>query len=146
MAPVTATVSLRLFLSSGIPVLWQGTVVVVRSKAARRKGLMHRTSLSPKEGMLFVYPRAQPLYFWMRNTPLELLLVGLDAACNVTAVRPLHALDDTVVSVGYGTAALELPRLSVFAKLLAKPVTGQASITFSLPHAVPFCPDREPEL
>jgi uncharacterized membrane protein (UPF0127 family) len=38
---------------------------------------MNRKSLGPKEGMLFVYERQQPLYFWMKNTlvPLDMLFI-----------------------------------------------------------------------
>jgi uncharacterized membrane protein (UPF0127 family) len=45
--------------------------------SSRAKGLMNRKSLGPKEGMLFVYERQQPLYFWMKNTlvPLDMLFI-----------------------------------------------------------------------
>jgi uncharacterized protein len=41
----------------------------------RAEGLMYRRSLADNAGMLFVYPRPQPVEFWMRNTPLSLDIV-----------------------------------------------------------------------
>lgn len=37
-----------------------------------RRGLMHRSSLGPEQGMVFLYRRPQPMSFWMRNTFLPL--------------------------------------------------------------------------
>ena len=41
----------------------------------RERGLMQRTTLDPESGMLFVFPNADALSFWMKNTviPLEIL-------------------------------------------------------------------------
>jgi uncharacterized membrane protein (UPF0127 family) len=36
---------------------------------------MYRQSLADNAGMLFLYPRPQPVEFWMRNTPLSLDIV-----------------------------------------------------------------------
>ena len=43
----------------------------------RAVGLMNRDSLPKLAGMLFVYERAQPLAFWMRNTliPLDMIFI-----------------------------------------------------------------------
>jgi uncharacterized membrane protein (UPF0127 family) len=48
--------------------------------ATRTAGLMHRFSLKPDHGMLFVFNAPQPLAFWMKNTfvPLSIAFIGAD--------------------------------------------------------------------
>lgn len=38
----------------------------------RERGLMYRTSIGEEEGMLFVFPKASPQAFWMKNTLIPL--------------------------------------------------------------------------
>jgi hypothetical protein len=77
------------------------TVEVADTPAARAQGLMHRERLASGAGMLFVYPRPQPVYFWMRNTliPLDMIFAGADGV-----VRRVHhmarPLDETPVHGG----------------------------------------------
>lgn len=64
-------------------------------------GLMHRTSMPAKSGMLFVYPQPSSVAFWMRNTliPLDMIFVGADGV-----VRKVHEnavpLDETPIPGG----------------------------------------------
>jgi uncharacterized membrane protein (UPF0127 family) len=46
----------------------------------RSTGLMHRFSLRPDHGMLFVFDRPEPQGFWMKNTfiPLSIAFIGDD--------------------------------------------------------------------
>jgi len=46
----------------------------------RATGLMHRFSLRPDHGMLFVFERPEPQSFWMKNTyiPLSIAFIGAD--------------------------------------------------------------------
>jgi len=50
-------------------------VEVADDPTERAEGLMHRTSLADNAGMLFIYPKPQPVEFWMKNTPLSLDIV-----------------------------------------------------------------------
>jgi uncharacterized membrane protein (UPF0127 family) len=47
-------------------------IEVADSRAEREKGLMFRKVMPADHGMLFVYPAAQVLSFWMKNTALPL--------------------------------------------------------------------------
>lgn len=47
------------------------------SPAAKRRGLMYRTTLEPDAGMLFSWPRALPRKFWMQDTCISLDLLFL---------------------------------------------------------------------
>ena len=46
----------------------------------RMTGLMHRFSLKPDHGMIFVFERPEPQAFWMKNTfiPLSIAFIGGD--------------------------------------------------------------------
>ncbi|WP_284735722.1 DUF192 domain-containing protein [Dongia deserti] len=50
-------------------------VEVADDPSERAEGLMYRTSLADNAGMLFLYPKPQPVEFWMKNTPLSLDIV-----------------------------------------------------------------------
>jgi uncharacterized protein len=50
-------------------------VEIARTAAERQRGLMNRRSLTPKAGMVFVFPTDSRGGFWMRNT-----LIPLDIA------------------------------------------------------------------
>ena len=44
----------------------------------REQGLMNRSNLAPNDGMLFVFPTANRVAFWMKDTklPLDMLFIG----------------------------------------------------------------------
>lgn len=47
--------------------------------ASREHGLMKRAALPADHGMLFVFPDAQPRWFWMKDTWLPLDILYFDA-------------------------------------------------------------------
>ena len=56
------------------------TAEVAATPERRATGLMHRFSLKPDHGMLFVFERAEPQAFWMKNTfiPLSIAFIAPD--------------------------------------------------------------------
>jgi uncharacterized protein len=66
-------------------------VEVVSTPEQRATGLMHRFSLQPDHGMLFVFDQPQPLGFWMKNTYIPLSIAFIDAngtVLNIEDMRP----------------------------------------------------------
>ncbi|MBI2550620.1 DUF192 domain-containing protein [Candidatus Woesearchaeota archaeon] len=69
--------------------------LVIRAEIAgtdeeRAQGLMFRTSLGKNDGMLFIYPSASAVNFWMKNTliPLDIVFISED----FTVVKIHHAV------------------------------------------------------
>ena len=62
------------------------TVAKAESVAERSRGLMHCPALGPGTGMLFVYADARPRVFWMKDTPLDLAIVFIDAESRIAAI------------------------------------------------------------
>ena len=55
------------------------SVELAVTPAERARGLMHRTDLPASSGMLFLIDPPQHAAFWMKNTPLSLDLIFIDA-------------------------------------------------------------------
>ena len=52
---------------------------VAADMSSRSQGLMHRKSLAPNAGMLFVFDDAAPHCMWMKNTYIPLSVAFIDA-------------------------------------------------------------------
>ncbi len=87
----------------------------------RATGLMHRFSLKPDHGMIFVFERAEPQGFWMKNTfiPLSIAFIGSDGRIiNIDDMAPKD--ESTHWSGGPAQYALEM-RKGWFAEKGIKP-------------------------
>jgi uncharacterized membrane protein (UPF0127 family) len=62
---------------------------IAKTTSQRQQGLMWRTKLGSREGMLFVYPRVGAHRIWMKNTLIPLSVVWLDKDGIVIAVKLL---------------------------------------------------------
>lgn len=86
-------------------------VEIADTAPARAAGLMCRKSLADCAGMLFVYPEAQVVKMWMKNTyiPLDILFVDADGRI-VKIVEKIAAEQPGKISSGEPvTMVLELP-------------------------------------
>ena len=87
------------------------TAEIAVTPAQREVGLMNRFSLKPDTGMLFVFERAEPLSFWMRNTyvALSIAFIGADGRIlNIEDMQP--QTDNPHWSKGAALYALEMKK------------------------------------
>ncbi len=64
---------------------------VAQSPDQRSIGLMHRPSMGPNEGMLFIFEQAGQQCFWMKNTllPLSIAFLADDGSIvNIESMKP----------------------------------------------------------
>lgn len=85
------------------------TAEVAATPEQRATGLMHRFSLQPDHGMLFVFETPQPLAFWMRNTHIALSIAYIDAYGRILNIEDMSPHDErTHWSRGPALYALEM--------------------------------------
>lgn len=60
---------------------------IAATPAEQAHGLMDRTSMPADHGMLFVFPQAQPLTFWMKDTLIPLDMLFFDDAHRLVTIR-----------------------------------------------------------
>ena len=98
------------FILDGEPVV-SIAIEIADTDSARARGLMQRTSLPDRSGMLFVFEREEPQGFWMANTPLSLDLAFVNADSQIVHVakytRPLS--DDLIPSEAPALYVVEVP-------------------------------------
>jgi len=63
---------------------------VAADYATRGRGLMHRKSLAPNAGMLFIFDRAEIHCMWMKNTYIPLSVAFLDAAGTIVNIADMQ--------------------------------------------------------
>ena len=62
---------------------------VATNSQTRATGLMHRFSLKPDHGMLFVFRDQRPLSFWMKNTFVALSIAYIDARGRILEIQDM---------------------------------------------------------
>ena len=77
------------------------SVEIADTVETRARGLMNRPTMPRFAGMLFVYDKAQPVSFWMRNTLIPLDMIFVDATGIVQTVHEnAIPLDETAIPGG----------------------------------------------
>jgi uncharacterized protein len=99
------------FRPSGVSVLAEKA----ESPEARSRGLMHRTSLGKKEGMIFRFEESGYLTFWMYSTKIPLTIVFLNDKLQIVDIQDMLPcvqksadLCKTYTSKGLARYAIEL--------------------------------------
>ena len=64
------------------------------TEATRALGLMHRRSLAPNGGMLFVFDAPGAYCMWMKNTPLPLSVAFIDASGAIVNIEDMQPLTE----------------------------------------------------
>lgn len=103
--------------NTGLPTtkLTIGTQVVTAEIAAtdetRQIGLMHRFSLPPDHGMLFVHDAPRMLSFWMRNTYVPLSIAFIDGNGRIINIEDMAPQVERLTwSAGPALYALEMKK------------------------------------
>lgn len=87
------------------------TAEVATTYDTRATGLMHRFSLKPDHGMLFVFREPQPLAFWMKNTFVALSIAYIDARGRILNIEDMAPQsEETHPSRGPALYALEMKK------------------------------------
>ena len=66
-------------------------IEIAETPEEQSMGLMFRTSVPERTGMLFPYPRSQELTMWMRNTYVSLDMVFIRADGTVHRIEPRNS-------------------------------------------------------
>ena len=74
------------------------TLELAATDKTRQHGFMHRESLPPDRGMLFVFADEEYLRFWMKNTRIPLDILYLDRDGRVVTIKQMKPLDETGVT------------------------------------------------
>lgn len=85
-------------------------VEVARTAAEQDRGLMFRTGLPERGGMIFPFEKPQIGSFWMKNTliPLDMIFIRADGSIDRIAENTIPESLEPVVSGGEVSAVLEL--------------------------------------
>ncbi len=94
-APSPQTTLPRTTLSIGEHVL---DVELATDESSREKGLMEKTSLDFNQGMLFVFPRAKQVHFWMKGTALPLSVAYINDKGRIIELHDLKPFNEHPVS------------------------------------------------
>jgi|TARA_B100000282_G_scaffold54242_1_gene35210 uncharacterized membrane protein (UPF0127 family) len=62
-------------------------VKMARTGREQRRGLMFVDHLPQDQGMLFHYPKSQPLSFWMKNVKIPLSIAFIDSLGKIVAIK-----------------------------------------------------------
>lgn len=80
-------------LSAGIHLIH---AQVMNTQQGRMRGLMHRTGMAVRDGMLFVFPEAERHCMWMKNTLLPLSVAFIDDAGRIVNIEDMQPQTENI--------------------------------------------------
>jgi uncharacterized membrane protein (UPF0127 family) len=101
---------------------------VAITPAQQERGLMFRTALAPRTGMLFIFNSDAPIAFWMKNT-----LISLDMIF-VAADGTVRRVFRNVPSAPSSMPDAKIPREGGVAKYVIELGAGEAARAGIAPH------------
>lgn len=109
------------------------TAWVMDTDAKRAEGMMHlkNEDFRDDQAMIFVFPQARELSFWMRNTLVDLDIAYLDKNKKIIRTGTMKALDET----GFPSAGAAQYAVEFRAGLLKKKAIGKG-MTVEFPDTV----------
>ena len=82
--------------------MWAGSEEMIaelaRTELQMQTGMMFRTNMAEKEGMLFLFPRPHQASFWMANTVLPLSAAYISPEGTILEIHDLNPLDTNSVT------------------------------------------------
>jgi uncharacterized membrane protein (UPF0127 family) len=97
-------------------------IEVASSEQEKRLGLMYRTEIGEREGMLFPYTPEREISMWMRNTYISLDMVFIRANGTIARIEErAEPLSERVIASGSVVAAVLELRAGTAARLGIKP-------------------------
>jgi uncharacterized membrane protein (UPF0127 family) len=99
--------TLKLLTAHGTHVI---DVEIADTPEEKAQGLMFRTRMDDKSGMLFFYAAPQEITMWMRNTyiPLDMVFIRANGVVHRVEARTEPLSEDIIASRGDVAACLEL--------------------------------------
>lgn len=61
-------------------------VEIADTPSKREMGLMYRKEMAADRGMIFIFPQESPQSFWMKNTPLPLDMIFINADKKIVGI------------------------------------------------------------
>lgn len=94
--------------SLGETVIFNSEIAMTQEHVER--GMMYRDGIADDAGMLFVFPSARPVAFWMRNTriPLDIIFISEDGRITNIAANAKPYDETPLPSAGPVVAVLEI--------------------------------------
>ena len=87
------------------------TVEIASTPQSRADGLMHRESLKPDHGMLFIFPDNRTRGFWMKNTRIPLSIAYVNHDLEIVRIADMVPFSsDRVPSLYPAKYALEMTK------------------------------------
>ena len=77
----------RLTISRDGEIYVELVIEIAETDSTRTRGMMQRTVMPDKAGMLFIFDSELDRAFWMANTPLSLDLIFIDADSVITVIK-----------------------------------------------------------
>jgi uncharacterized membrane protein (UPF0127 family) len=82
-------------------------IEIASSEQEKQLGLMYRTTLGDRQGMLFPYPTERSISMWMHNTYIALDMVFIRSDGTISRIEEsAEPLSDRVISSGSAVAAV----------------------------------------